>query len=97
VSYVWDHTLGDVINSLIGAGLRIEFLHEFPYAARAKVPIYGAGGGWMVAAAAAAAWDDSVLIFAASAEARLKGVGIATATYRNPPNRGWSFLTHNII
>lgn len=38
VSYIWDHSLGDVINSLISAGLKIEFLHEFPYAARAKFP-----------------------------------------------------------
>lgn len=29
-SYEWTHTLGDVINALIKAGLRIEFLHEFP-------------------------------------------------------------------
>ena len=36
--YVWDHSIGDVINALIGAGLQIEFLHEFPYAARAKFP-----------------------------------------------------------
>jgi hypothetical protein len=34
--YHWNHSLGDVINALIGAGLRIEFLHEFPVAARAK-------------------------------------------------------------
>lgn len=30
-SYEWPHTLSAVFNSLIGAGLRIEFLHEFPY------------------------------------------------------------------
>jgi SAM-dependent methyltransferase len=36
--YIWDHSLGDVINALIAAGLRLEFLHEFPYAARAKFP-----------------------------------------------------------
>lgn len=29
-SYEWTHGLGDIINSLIGAGLRIDFLHEFP-------------------------------------------------------------------
>ncbi|HEV2800837.1 MAG TPA: class I SAM-dependent methyltransferase [Pyrinomonadaceae bacterium] len=29
--YNWSHTLADVINALIRAGLRIEFLHEFPY------------------------------------------------------------------
>ena len=26
----WTHSMGDVINSLISSGLRIEFLHEFP-------------------------------------------------------------------
>lgn len=30
VSYEWIHRLSDIINSLIEAGLRIEFLHEFP-------------------------------------------------------------------
>lgn len=29
-SYEWSHSLGDVINSLITAGLRIEYVHEFP-------------------------------------------------------------------
>ncbi len=29
-SYEWTHDMGDIINSLISAGLRIEFLHEFP-------------------------------------------------------------------
>ena len=29
--YQWAHSLADVVNALIGAGLRIEFLHEFPY------------------------------------------------------------------
>lgn len=47
VSYVWDHSLGEVINSLIAAGLRIDFLHEFPYAARAKFPFMERGeDGW---------------------------------------------------
>jgi len=47
VSYVWDHPLGEVINSLVDAGLRIEFLHEFPYAARAKFPFMEQGeDGW---------------------------------------------------
>jgi SAM-dependent methyltransferase len=31
-SYEWTHSLGDIINALISAGLRIEFVHEFPYA-----------------------------------------------------------------
>lgn len=30
-TYEWSYTMGDVINSLIDAGLRIEFVHEFPY------------------------------------------------------------------
>ena len=30
--YNWSHSLSDVINSIIGVGLRLEFLHEFPYA-----------------------------------------------------------------
>ncbi|NLF00027.1 MAG: methyltransferase domain-containing protein [Anaerolineales bacterium] len=31
VTYEWVHSMGDVINALIGAGLHIQFLHEFPY------------------------------------------------------------------
>ena len=30
-SYEWLHTLGDIVNSLIRRGLRIDFLHEFPF------------------------------------------------------------------
>lgn len=46
--YMWDHSLGEVINSLIEAGLRIEFLHEFPFALRAKFPtmVKGEDGYW---------------------------------------------------
>ncbi len=29
-SYEWTHSLGDILNALIGAGLQIDFLHEFP-------------------------------------------------------------------
>ena len=36
VSYVWDFSMSDVLNSLVEAGLVIEFVHEFPFAARAK-------------------------------------------------------------
>ena len=28
--YEWQHTLGEIVSSLTAAGLRIEFLHEFP-------------------------------------------------------------------
>ena len=30
-SYEWTHSLGEIINALIDAGLRIEYLHEFPF------------------------------------------------------------------
>jgi hypothetical protein len=52
VSYVWDHSLGDVINALVDAGLKIEFVHEFPYAARAKFPFMeqGVDGWWRLPA-----------------------------------------------
>jgi SAM-dependent methyltransferase len=47
VYYVWDHSLGEVINSVVDAGLKIEFLHEFPFAARAKFPFMKQGeDGW---------------------------------------------------
>ncbi len=47
VSYVWDHSLGEMINSLVNAGLTIEYLHEFPYAARAKFSFMEQGeDGW---------------------------------------------------
>ena len=29
--YNWPHSLADVVNAVIRAGLRVEFLHEFPY------------------------------------------------------------------
>jgi SAM-dependent methyltransferase len=29
--YCWNHGLGEVISALLAAGLRIEYLHEFPY------------------------------------------------------------------
>jgi 2-polyprenyl-3-methyl-5-hydroxy-6-metoxy-1,4-benzoquinol methylase len=29
-SFEWQHSLSDIINAVVGAGLRIDFLHEFP-------------------------------------------------------------------
>ncbi len=48
VQYVWDHSLGEIMEALITAGLTIEFLHEFPYAARAKFPfmVQSEDGWW---------------------------------------------------
>ncbi|HEV2762527.1 MAG TPA: class I SAM-dependent methyltransferase, partial [Pyrinomonadaceae bacterium] len=37
-SYEWFHPLGDIVTSLINAGLRIEFLHEFPFSSYATWP-----------------------------------------------------------
>ncbi len=31
ITYEWSYTMGDVINVLIDQGLKIEFLHEFPF------------------------------------------------------------------
>jgi ubiquinone/menaquinone biosynthesis C-methylase UbiE len=38
VSYSWPHPLGDIVTALIDAGLRIEFLHEFPFSTFQFVP-----------------------------------------------------------
>ncbi|MBM3933723.1 MAG: class I SAM-dependent methyltransferase [SAR202 cluster bacterium] len=44
----WSHSIGDVLNSLIGAGLRIEFLHEFNVSAYQRLPqmVKGDDGWW---------------------------------------------------
>ena len=49
--YIWNHSLGEIMSALIDAGLRIEFLHEFPFAMRAKFPGMqrGADGVWRFA------------------------------------------------
>lgn len=31
ISYAWTHSMGEIINSLIEVGLRIEYVHEFNY------------------------------------------------------------------
>lgn len=31
ITHEWTHSMGDLINSLLGAGLCIEYLHELPY------------------------------------------------------------------
>jgi len=36
--YEWRHSLADVVNALISAGLTIEFLHEFPVCAWRRFP-----------------------------------------------------------
>jgi SAM-dependent methyltransferase len=46
--YEWMHPIGDIVNALINAGLRIEFLHEFPYICYKAHPlmIQGKDGLW---------------------------------------------------
>ena len=47
VTYEWFHSLGDILNALISAGLRIEFLHEFPVCAYRSFPFMEQGtDGW---------------------------------------------------
>lgn len=31
--HAWTHSLGDIVNALLGAGLTLDFLHEFPFCA----------------------------------------------------------------
>jgi len=47
-SYQWQHTLSGVVNALTGAGLHIEFLHEFPFSMYQRLPsmVEGADGWW---------------------------------------------------
>ncbi|MGH2452559.1 MAG: class I SAM-dependent methyltransferase [bacterium] len=37
-TYEWQHSLADVLNALTGAGLRVEFLHEFPICSWSRFP-----------------------------------------------------------
>ena len=48
VEYGWNHTLGDYVNALASNGLRIEFLHEFPYIGWKALPFMekGEGDSW---------------------------------------------------
>lgn len=43
-SYEWQHPMADVINSLLGAGLKIEFLHEFSFCSYDCYPFLEKGG-----------------------------------------------------
>ncbi|KPV59438.1 methyltransferase type 12 [Paenibacillus sp. A3] len=38
VTYEWAHSLGSIVTALIQAGLRIEFVHEFPFCMYEKFP-----------------------------------------------------------
>ena len=46
-SYEWTHSMGDIINALINAGLRIEFIHEFTLCSWRRFPFMEQDeGGW---------------------------------------------------
>jgi SAM-dependent methyltransferase len=49
-AYQWLHSLGSIVDSLVGAGLTIEFIHEFPICAWRKFPFAekGADGWWRI-------------------------------------------------
>ena len=49
-SYEWLHSMGDIINSVISSGLRIEFLHEYPEISLKVFPFMeqGSDGLWRV-------------------------------------------------
>jgi hypothetical protein len=48
VSYEWSYPLGEVVSELIAAGLRVQFLHEWPFACYPMFPflVEGADGLW---------------------------------------------------
>jgi len=37
-SYEWTHGMSDILNALIASGLKIEFIHEFPYCCYQRFP-----------------------------------------------------------
>ena len=46
-TYEWPHSLGDIVCVLIDAGLKIEFLHEFPFTCYQAYPVMERGDdGW---------------------------------------------------
>ncbi|UCG00803.1 MAG: class I SAM-dependent methyltransferase [Candidatus Heimdallarchaeota archaeon] len=45
--YGWAHDMGSIVNSLIEAGLRIDFVHEYPFVAWKMLPfLEQKGDGW---------------------------------------------------
>lgn len=45
-NYQWSHSLGEILNALIGAGLQIQFLHEFPMTVFQHLPVMEERHGW---------------------------------------------------
>ncbi|MZQ81303.1 methyltransferase domain-containing protein [Paenibacillus sp. 5J-6] len=51
--YVWSYSFSDILNALIAAGLRLDYLHEFSYGSNRRFPFMtqGEDGQWR--------WKDS--------------------------------------
>ena len=47
-SYEWRHSMAEILNALLAAGLRLEFLHEFPFSNYRALPgmVRGDDGWW---------------------------------------------------
>jgi SAM-dependent methyltransferase len=45
-NYQWSHSLGEIINALIEAGLQFQFLHEFPMTVFQHLPVMQERDGW---------------------------------------------------
>jgi SAM-dependent methyltransferase len=52
-SFQWSHTLADILDATLAAGLRVEFLHEFPVCFYPKLPgmTRGEDGWWRLSGA----------------------------------------------
>lgn len=46
IEYGWRWSLGDTVNALIGAGLTLEYLHEFPFSVYEAWPTFVRDGAW---------------------------------------------------
>ncbi|RMF81419.1 MAG: class I SAM-dependent methyltransferase [Chloroflexi bacterium] len=46
--HLWSHTLGDIVTALLNAGLRLEYLHEFPFTTYQQLGmlLHGDDGYW---------------------------------------------------
>ena len=47
-SYEWQHSMAEIVNALLAAGLRLQFLHEFPFSNYRALPgmVRGDDGWW---------------------------------------------------
>lgn len=45
--YEWQHSMAEIVNALLAAGLRLQFIHEFPFSNYRALPGMGRGAdGW---------------------------------------------------